>query len=94
LNRNYSPDSIDARFSQTSDEAKTRQPSHASQKLSCFAEELQWNIATAQHNLRRLYQKAGLSRFGPAGCLTEQGIVHQGVAHHEKARSGLYCATP
>jgi len=27
-------------------------------------------LATAQHNLRWLYQKAGLSRFGPAGCLT------------------------
>jgi hypothetical protein len=49
---------------------------------------------TAQHNLRWLNQKAGLSRFGPAGCLAERGIVHQGVAHHEKARSGLYCATP
>jgi len=27
---------------------------------------------------------AGLSRFGSAGCLTELGIVHQGVAHREK----------
>jgi len=25
-----------------------------------------------------------LSRFGPAGCLTERGIVHQGVARQEK----------
>jgi len=29
---------------------------------------------------------AGLSRFGLAGCLTELGMVHQGVAHHGKAR--------
>jgi hypothetical protein len=26
-------------------------------------------------------KKAGLSCFGSAGCLTELGIVHQGVAH-------------
>jgi hypothetical protein len=39
-------------------------------------------------------QKAGLSRFGSAGYLTELGIVHQGVAHRGKAMSCLYCATP
>ena len=55
---------------------------------------LTFKIVTAQHNLRWLYQKAGLSRFGSAGCLTERGIVHQGVAQHEKASSCLYSATP
>jgi len=49
---------------------------------------------TPQHNLRWSHHKAGLSRFGSAGCLTERGIVHQGVARQEKARSYLYCATP
>jgi len=38
-----------------------------------------------QYNLRWLHQKAGLSRFGPAGCLTELGIVHQGVARQVKS---------
>jgi hypothetical protein len=38
--------------------------------------------------------KAGLSRFGLAGCLTDLGIVHQGVAKQDYARSCLYCATP
>jgi hypothetical protein len=36
---------------------------------------------TTQHNLRWHHQKAGLSCFGSVGCLTELGIVHQGVAH-------------
>jgi hypothetical protein len=38
--------------------------------------------------------KPGVSRFGLAGCLTELGIVHQGVARQGNARSFLYCATP
>jgi len=41
-------------------------------------------FVTAQHNFPWLHLKAGLSRFGPAGCLTERGIVHQGVAYYEK----------
>jgi len=45
---------------------------------------------TTQYNLRWLHQEAGLSRFGPDGCLTELGIVHQGVARQEKeAREGV-----
>jgi hypothetical protein len=35
-----------------------------------------------------LYQKAGLSRFGSAGCLTELWIVHQGVAHYKMQAHG------
>jgi hypothetical protein len=37
--------------------------------------------------------KAGLSRFGLAGCLTELGIVHQGVARLDNARH-VYIAQP
>ncbi len=36
--------------------------------------------ATIQHN----QFTAGLSRFGPAGCLTELGIVHQGIVRRKK----------
>jgi hypothetical protein len=45
-----------------------------------FGRNLQKSKVTAQHKLRWLHQKAGLSRLGPAGCLTELGIVHQRVA--------------
>ena len=52
-------------------------------------------FVTTQYSLRLrwLHQKAGLSRFGLAGCLTELGIVHQGVARQKIAHSCLCCAT-
>jgi len=52
------------------------------------------NLVTPQYGFRWLHQKAGLSRFGSADCLTELGIVHQGVARQKIARSCLCCATP
>jgi hypothetical protein len=53
----------------------------AQQQIETFNLNQYTSQVTPQHNLRWHHQKAGLSCFGSVGCLTELGIVHQGVAH-------------